>query len=112
MRFAELATKRMQQHVTRRQDSGMTFGVNSRAGLPSMLCDSLPCVRFMLCRMDESLMHALSEGFRCFDYPPASALYTYGSVCDELYVVLSGQVGAGLRERHYLQALVRSASCR
>lgn len=43
-------------------------------------------------RLEEDLVQAMADKCQLFQYPPNSLLYAHGCVCEEMHVVLSGQV--------------------
>jgi hypothetical protein len=50
------------------------------------------------CRQDDALVQGLADRMRLFSFPPASLIYARGTVCNEMLVLLSGQVRAGSRQ--------------
>lgn len=42
--------------------------------------------------MEEPLLQALSDKFQMFSYPPNSLMLAQGTTCDEVLILISGQV--------------------
>jgi hypothetical protein len=64
---------------------------------PCCCCAAYSCNRQAVpaaaCRLNSDLVQALAGCFTLYNCPPNMLLYSKDAVCDEMHVVLSGQVG-------------------
>jgi hypothetical protein len=64
---------------------------------------TLPLLLLLVCRFSSDLVQELASCFTLYNCPPNMLLYSKGAVCDEMHVVLSGQVCCGVLDgRVYL----------